>query len=479
MFLTRLLKKGTEGSVHAEIFQTDRQPWIGDRVACPIFQRSLKCLVAVVVAFALVSLAPAQEKKKEWKDRAEYDLFESIGKTQDPNQWLTILDKWKQQYPQSDYSDIRRQLYLAAYRQLNKPRQAFDAAQEVLKDNPNNLVALTAILQFIYPLVPPNTQQPTAQQNADLDVAEKAAMTVLNSPDAIYAKENRPPEMTDEQANKAKPELKAFAQKTVGYIAMVRKDDEKAVTELTKALQLDPNQGQVSFWLGTVTLAQNKTHPELQAAALYDFARAAAYTGPGGLPAADRKQITDYLNKVYAQYHGSGEGLDKLMASAATSALPPAGFAIKSASDIAREKIEADEAAARANPMLALWKSIAKELQGDGGQAYFDANMKGAELPGGVNGVTVFTGKLVSTLPATRPKELVLAMEDPSKPDVTLKLDSPLPGKMEPGGDISFSGVAESFSKDPFMVTFNVEKSKVQGWAGKNTPAGRKKAGGQ
>lgn len=447
----------------------------------------MKTTIAVLIALGLAQVAFAQdktptattqEKKKEWKDRAEYDLFESITKTPDPNQWLASLDKWKQQYPQSDYADIRRKLYLAAYRQLNKPRQAFDAAQEVLKDNPDDLVALSAILQFVYPLAPPNTQQLTAPQTADLDVAEKAANTVLNNLDTVYSKDNRPPEMTEDQVAKAKPELKTFAQKTVGYIAMVRKDYPKAVTELTRALELDPNQGQVSFWLGTSTLAQNKTKPELQPIALYDFARAAAYSGTGSLPASDRKQISDYLAKVYAQYHGSADGLDKLMASAQSSAIAPAGFTIKSKADIDREKAEAEQAAALANPMLALWRNIKKELQSDGGQAYFDANMKGAELPGGVNGVTQFKGKLVSTTPELRPKELVLAMEDPSKPDVTLKLDSALPGKMEPGGEIAFSGVADSFSKDPLMVTFTVEKSKIEGWTGRNPPATHRKKTG-
>jgi len=91
--------------------------------------------------------------------------------------------------------------------------------------------------------------------------------------------------------------------------------------------------------------------------------------------------------------------------------------------------------------------------------------------------VTQFKGKLVSMTPQSRPKELVLAMEDPSKPDVTLKLDSALPGTMEPGGEIAFSGVADSFSKDPFMVTFAVEKSKVDGWTGKYAPVHKKKAG--
>jgi hypothetical protein len=61
---------------------------------------------------------------------------------------------------------------------------------------------------------------------------------------------------------------------------------------------------------------------------------------------------------------------------------------------------------------------------------------------------------------------------------VTLKLDSALPGKMDPGAEIGFSGVADSFTKDPFMVTFTVEKSKIEGWTGKNPPAHKKKTGG-
>ena len=252
--------------------------------------RFSKSAVAALMVVSLASALVAQDKKKEWKDRSEYDLYEAITKTQDPNQWLSILDKWKAQYAQSDYADVRRQMYLTTYRALNKPAEAFNAAIEVLKDTPDNLVALSAIVGYIYALAPLNTPL-TAEHIAELDTAEKAVNTILGNLDAIYSKDDRPPEMTDEQAAKAKPELKAFAQKTLGYIALARKDYEKAQVELTKALEMDPAQAQVSYWLGTTVLAQNKTKPEMQAAALYDFARAAAYDGPGSLPAPDRKQV--------------------------------------------------------------------------------------------------------------------------------------------------------------------------------------------
>lgn len=426
------------------------------------------CLL-VSAAFGLA----AQDKKKEWKDRSEYDLCESVTKSSDPNTWLASLAKWTQQYPQTDFADVRRKLYLETYRALDRPRESFNAALEVLKDNPNDLVALSVIVKYVYPLVPFGTPQLSAQQTADLDVAEKTSRQILSSVDTIYSKDNRPSTMTDAQAEQAKLGLKVFAQKTLGYIELARKDYPKAQTDLAKALEMDPSQGQVSFWLGTAVLAQNKTKPELQPLALYDFARAAAYDGPGGLPAADRKQLQDYLNKVYTQYHGSTEGLDKLMASAKAAVMAPAGFTIKSKVEMDREQAEAEKAAEAANPMLALWKSVKKELLSDGGAAYFDKNMKGALLPGGVNGVMKFKGKLVFGT-AARPKELVLGIEKADMAEVTLKLDGALPGKMEAGGEIAFDGVAESFSKDPFMVTFTVEKSHVEGWTGKNAPPAKK-----
>ena len=45
-------------------------------------------MAALALGFSALGLS-AQDKKKEWKDRAEYDLYESITKTSDPNLWLS------------------------------------------------------------------------------------------------------------------------------------------------------------------------------------------------------------------------------------------------------------------------------------------------------------------------------------------------------------------------------------------------------
>jgi hypothetical protein len=72
--------------------------------------------------------------------------------------------------------------------------------------------------------------------------------------------------------------------------------------------------------------------------------------------------------------------------------------------------------------------------------------------------------------PETKPKQIVLALEQPSVPDVTLVLSETLPGKMEPGEELQFEGVAKAYSRQPFMVTFDTEPDKIAGWTGKNAP---------
>lgn len=418
----------------------------------------LRASAATIVAgAALVSTmtppAAAQEKKKpDWKDPAEYDLYKPITQTEDPKIWIEALDKWSKQYPQSELAPVRRQLYLEAYRQLGRSREAFNAAAEVLRDSPNNLFALSTIVGAIYQLDAPSP--------ADFDVAERATTTILANLDGIYSSENRPAEMTDTDAAKARPEMRVFAQRTAGWIDWQRKDFARAEVELRKAIEMDPKQGQVSYWLADAMLEQNKTHPEKQLAALYCFAHAASYDGQGSLPLSDRKNLTAYLNTAYVKFHGSDEGLAQLLADAKAKPLPPPGFQIKSAAQIAKERMEAEQMFDKAHPERALWKDLRAALTDADGETYFETKMKDALVPR-------LKGRLVAATPAVKPRELTLAIENPAG-DVILKIDGSLPGRMEPGGELEFEGIARSFTKDPFMVTFETDKAKLTGWTGSN-----------
>ena len=136
--------------------------------------------------------------------------------------------------------------------------------------------------------------------------------------------------------------------------------------------------------------------------------------------------------------------------------------------------LEKDEQLKRENPQLALWLSIRQELTGPNGATYWEP-MKGALLPGtAVPGVTKLKGVVVEQKPAKNPKELVLAMSDATTPGVTLILDDPLRGTAPEGTEVQFEGVATKFTAEPFMVTFEVENDKLEGWPAPAPPATKK-----
>jgi len=441
----------------------------------------MKNSVVKVIAGAAVGLSlgwvlaaqetkPADTAKKDWKGQEEYNLFQAFQKA-DPKGKIEALDKWKAAFPASDFAQEREEQYLFVYQQTNMNREAFDKAAEILKTRPNHFYALSAIERLIYTLPPP-------PKPADLDTAERVSKYLLDNLDTVFAPSNKPMDVKDADWATYKPAMKNAAQATLAWVYVQRKDHPKAETELTKYLHLDPTQAASSLSLGGEILAQNQEHPEKIPLGLYQFARAASYEGQNSLPAAARQQARDYLTKTYTTYHGSNEGLDKLLAMAKNSPFPPEGFTIESAQQIAAKKAADQENFIKTHPELGLWQTAIKEpLTKDGGEAYFEMNVKGALLPGGANGVQKFRAKIVSMTPAIKPKEIVLALEQPNVPDVTLEVSQALPGKMEPGEELQFEGVAKSYTKQPFMVVFDVEPNQIEGWTGKNAAPARSPAG--
>ena len=78
---------------------------------------------------------------------------------------------------------------------------------------------------------------------------------------------------------------------------------------------------------------------------------------------------------------------------------------------------------------------------------------------------------MVEGKPACRSKELLVSVPEPDQQNaqsvITLKLDTPLTGKPE-AGEIQWEGVPSAFNPDPFMLTMDTEKAKIEGL--KTTP---------
>ena len=398
----------------------------------------------------------AQASQKNWKDRAEYDLFDAITKDANAKTRLDKLQQWEKQYPQTDYKQERHQFFLTTYVALNQPKEAVGVAKQMLADDPKDFNAL------YYTMFLTRTLYGANHQTSALDDGEQAGKALVANIDTP------PPGVAADQWAKLRPDIEQLSHLTLGFIAVQRKNYDGAEAELRKTLELNPNYSEADYMLG-FALASKKNN----SAALFYYARAAAYDGPGGLGAPQRQAVQGEVQNMFNIYHGNTQGFNDLLAAAKAAPNPPDGFHIKSKAEIAKEGAEAEVAGeakfASEHPDLALWKSIKEALTGPTGADYFEKGMKDAK-------VNTLKGKVVKLEPAIKPKTILLAMEDggtgdAAMADATLKLEVPLPGKVEPGTELTFEGVPQSYTASPLMVVFNVEKDALHGWTGKNAPA--------
>lgn len=405
------------------------------------------------IAFMALAAAqtPPAAKPPKFKDDKEQTEAIAANTEKDPKVQLQKLDKWKADYPETEYSVQRTGLYFQCYGNLKMYHEQVQAAEELRKKLPSNLDLLRTIFADVAQIKPPSAD--------DLAAMTDAAQYVIDHSDDVFSAANKPANQTPAQWDALKPQMVAYAKTQLDWVAEQQGKDA-AIARLKK----DPTRTGINVWLGKQILEEaKKGHPEMQSDAIFHYARAASYTGPGCLPPNDRASMKNFVDKAYKTYHGSPEGEDKLLAAAANQALPD-GFVIKSTVEVAKEAEAADEAARAANPMLAQWRDLKAILTGDGGDAKFESDIKDSALP-------KFKGKIVSMTPAIRPKTIVVAVEKDGVADCTLTFEAALPGKMEAGEELEFEGIAKSFTKDPFMLTVTVDKDKLTGWTGKNAPA--------
>jgi hypothetical protein len=434
-----------------------------------VVQFSFKRAFAVIALGSLATLAvvaqdPAKAQSKQWKDRAEFDLFDSASKEQNPTTKLQLLKTYKEKYPNSDFKVERQLQVMDAYRQLGNGKEMLAAAKEVVDLDPKNIQGLYWANLLTISLI---DKSPEA-----LAAGEQFAKGLIGAIPDFFDAAKKPATVADDAWKKERTNMETVAHRTLGWIALQKKQNEEAEKEFLIVLQNNPNDAEVSYWSGTAVAMQRKL--EKQSAALYHFAHAAYHEGQGALPDATRKPLQAYLEKTYINFHGDKTGLDALVEQTKASAIPPAGFHIESKDELL---IKQEEELKKTNPQLALWVKIKGELNGPNGQQYFDSSLKGAAVPPpeGIEGVKKFKGTVVSTAPDKKPTSIVVGLSGKEMSEVTLKFEKPLVAVPEKGLEIEFSGAPSAFDPDTKMVTFDVEPDEVTGLP-KAAPAAKKAA---
>jgi hypothetical protein len=338
-------------------------------------------------------------------------------------------------------------------------------AQLLAKDLAAALKEPSQILRALY-LLTANAPAVPSPTPAQLATGAKAAKDLQAFIPTYFTAANKPASATDAQWGQARTQVEQAAAATQVYVAMypgsqaMAKKDYPAAEQAFRQAQKDyADNGWIAYNLGAAILTQRV--PEKMSEGLYEIARGAAMDpAKGGIAdAATRTTVQAYLTKVYTSYHGSDEGLDQLKQQALASPAPPAGFKIKTATEIAEEKQKQFEAQ---YPELAMWMKIKGMLSAADGEQVFAGQLKETELP-------KLKGQVMSGAPECKSKTILVAVPEPDQKstlvgEITLKLDAALTGKPVAGTEIVFAGaVPSAFSKDPFLLTVDIEKAKIEG----------------
>jgi hypothetical protein len=433
--------------------------------------------LAVILGIGSIAYAQASSTAQgKPKDQAEDELLNEVIQdlqANNPVKSLADLDAWTRKYPGSDYGNERLYYYMDAYSKANPPQpaKAVDFGSQLVAKglrtifpDPQQGPAMALNVLYLLTVTVPALPNPTAEQIA---LGQRAAHDLIDYYLPTFFAVNRKPANTTDQAwSEARTQLETAAKKALiaislipGNQAMNKKPEDCLTAEdhFRRGLISYPDSSVHAYQLAMALRCQQKENPDKIPQAVYEFERAAVVdpTLGGG---ADPRKIRDFADTAYVTVHGSTEGLDQLKRMVKSSMLPPPGFTIKTAAQIAQEKEAELE---KSNPQLALWMKIKGQLTDTGGQRFFNDNLKGSSVP-------QLEGTLLQAKPECGPKELLVTVPMPDaqkslQAEITLKLDSALAGKLEPNQEFQWTGIPSAFSKEPFMLTMDTEKAKIEG----------------
>ncbi len=413
----------------------------------------LSLLIAVSIALPVLAQAPTAEQeqqKKQITDPAEYNAYVAALNEASPAKKAQMLDEFLTKFPNTVVKEDALELRMVALQQAGQSPEP--AAKQLLQLNPNNLRALILMSYFFTQTLnekDPAFQQKLAEgeQNARRGLQQLASFQPANVSPADLEQTKKGAETTFRQA--------------LGTAAMARKQYDVAQAEFRKAAELSPDDGALFYRIGNAYIYERPAPKYTEA--LWAFARSAMLEGPSALPPAGRQQVADYLKKIYAQYHGSEEGLEELKQQAKVRPFPAPDFKVKSKAEIAAESppevekmgfVDIREVLAAGGPKAdQLWERV-----------------KGKSF--------TLKGMVVSATPAVRPRTVRVAVleETANKPnsyDVELALTAP-GTRLAPRTMIQFDGLVNTYTPSPFSLGMVDGKISVAGGAAPTDPAAKK-----
>jgi len=409
-------------------------------------------LVAAVTAVAQTAPAPAQPapqqtptpspaapQKKEIKDPAEYNAYVGAVQQQDAAAKVSGLEAFLTQYPNSVMKEDALELLMGAYQGTNNQAKTLETAQKVLVVNPCNIRAL-ALLAYTKRAMAEAGQN--AQQNlADAGQSGEKGLQCLQTM-------TKPDGTSDADFQKLKAQTSAIFNGAAGIAAYQAKDYPKAEKYLRASVEADPTNLRDLYPLALAYLTAGPAENDLDG--LFFIARAANLAQGAG-----KDQIAKFGKSKYVKYHGSEEGWTALLAQAATTTLPPAGFTItkyvpptpaEQCSDLLKTK-KVEEMS------FAEWQLCLSEGKPEDAEKVWGV-LKGKPLQMVAHVISIDSSSKTATK-----LQLAGSSDDveAKRADIDLTMTAAIPAKSMPkeDTDFQFEGTPVSYVPKPFVMTMN------------------------
>ena len=81
---------------------------------------------------------PGLGDDKRPRDIRELQIIVAVMGARDPDSQLTSLDQWSQEYPTTDYEEVRAKLYVKAFFDGRQQERAVAKARDVLRGSPDH-----------------------------------------------------------------------------------------------------------------------------------------------------------------------------------------------------------------------------------------------------------------------------------------------------------------------------------------------------
>ena len=405
----------------------------------------LLAVPAIVVTLAGGSLLAVTQASSQRviKDPAEYNAYITALNTQDPAAKAAAMEAFVAQYPESVVKIDALEQAMAGYQQAQNTTKVLEMAKRLLALDPNHIRAM-AVATVIDRNLGTNGNTAASKEGCGFAKAGLEKLSAWTQPEG----------MTQADFEKVKQQMASIFSGASGFCALQAKDYAGAREAYLKAVQIDPTNMQDVYQL---TIADLEMTP-MDVSGLWYCGKAINLAKAQNNTAAANGMVP-YCKAKYRRYHGSDDGWDQFVASAATGTAPPPNFAsnLKPAPtpcDIAVQAVDQNDPKALsfsdkefilskadcspANKAAAdkVWQSI-QEMEKNGAARL--------EIP-------------VKVVSATRDSLEVAVSDDnqqASKADMHVALEKPVLHPPAAGSMTKVVGVITDYKPDPFMFVMS------------------------